>query len=66
MLAEIICTQFQPETLLKMTNMSLPTEAELQQQQMMAQQQALMAQAQQARMQQMQAPQPQPSQPGMM
>lgn len=66
MLAEIICTQFQPDTLLKMTNMQLPTEAEIQQQQMMAQQQALMQQAQQARMQQMQQPQQIPSQPGMM
>ena len=62
MLAEIICNQFQPDTLLKMTNMELPSEAELQQQALIAQQQQLMQQAQQARMQQMQ----QPSQPGMM
>jgi len=66
LMAQIICDNFQPETLLKMTNMSLPSEAELQQQALMQQQQALMQQAQQARMQQMQAPQPQPSQPGMM
>lgn len=44
MLAEIICEQFQPETLLKMTNMQLPTEAELMQQALLAQQQAIMAQ----------------------
>jgi len=66
MLAEIICEQFQPDTLMKMTNMALPSEAELQQQALMQQQQALMQQAQQAHMQQMQAPPQQPSQPGMM
>lgn len=57
LLAQIICSQFQPETLMKMTNITLPTEQELQQQQMMAQQQALIAQAQQQRQQ---LPQPQP------
>lgn len=60
--AEIIADKFQPETLLKMANMSLPTEAELQQQALLQQQQALMAQAQQA---QQQPPQGQPMQPGM-
>ena len=57
MVAQIICVQFQPETLLKMTNMTLPTEAELQQQMMMQQQQALMQQAQQRQISQQQPPQ---------
>jgi hypothetical protein len=51
MLAQIICDQFQPETLLKMTNMDLPTEQQVAA--MMAQQQLM---AQQAAMQQAQQP----------
>lgn len=47
MLAQIICDQFQPDTLLKMTNMQLPTDQEVA---TMQAQQALMAQ--QAQMQQ--------------
>ena len=35
MIAEIICTQFQPETLMAMANMPLVSDAEVQQQQMM-------------------------------
>lgn len=42
LVAEVICDKFQPETLLAMTNMKLPTDAQVQQQ-MMAQQ--LQAQA---------------------
>ena len=47
MLGEIICTTFEPATLLKMANMTIPTEQEL----MMAQQQQMLAmQAQQAQL----------------
>lgn len=64
MVGEIIASQFQPETLLKMTNMKLPTQQDVMQAQ---QQQALQyqQQVQQAQMQAQQQPmQPQdPSQP---
>lgn len=59
MVAQVVCDQFQPETLLKMTNMKLPTRAQVEQQMMMAQQQALMMQAAQAQQAQLQAPAPQ-------
>lgn len=64
MVAQIVCDQFQPETLLKMTNMKLPTQAEVDQQMMMQQQQMLMAQAQQAQQAQQQPPQGQLPPPG--
>ena len=55
---EIIAEQFQPETLMAMTNMKLPSDAELQQQALMAQIEAMKAQAaQQQAMAQQQAPQ---------
>ena len=57
MLAEIICTTFEPDTLLKMANMKLPTEQELF---MMRQQQMLAMQAQQAAQAQMLPPQGMP------
>jgi hypothetical protein len=58
--AEIIADKFQPETLLQMSNMKLPTQAFLDQQAMMAQQQALIAQQQQAPMAPPPGAQPQP------
>jgi hypothetical protein len=48
--AEIISDRFQPETLLMMSNMKLPTQADLDQQALEAQRQALMQQAQAAPM----------------
>lgn len=57
MLAEIICSTFEPDTLLKMANMKLPTEQELF---MMQQQQMLAMQAQQAAQAQMLPPQGMP------
>lgn len=58
MLAEIVCDLFQPETMLKMANMKMPTEAELQQQMLIAQQQAMMAQRMAAMQQAQQLPPP--------
>ncbi|MFA4974995.1 MAG: hypothetical protein WC683_20515, partial [bacterium] len=43
---EIIASHFQPDTLMAMTGIQLPTDAEVQQQRLAAQQQALIAQAQ--------------------
>lgn len=72
--AEIVSEQFQPETLMAMTNIKLPTQAELDQQALMAQIEAIKAQALQAQQQPMggmgehmppQMPQAMP-QPGMM
>jgi len=60
LVAEIISTQFQPETLLKMANMQLPTRAELAMQQL---QQQLAMQAQQQAAMQQQAMQPPPGPP---
>ena len=58
MLGEIICSTFEPDTLLKMANMKIPTEQEL----MIAQQQQMLAmQAQQAQM--MPPPQAMPQAP---
>jgi len=51
--AEIIAQQFSPETLMRMTNIKLPTQAEVEQQQLMAQIEA-QRQAQMQQMQQMQ------------
>lgn len=64
--ADIIATKFQPETLLEMSNLQLPSRAQLEAQQLEQQRQALM-QAQQQAMQAQQAPSPQqpPQQPQM-
>lgn len=45
LVGEVIASHFQPETLMKMANMPLPTRQELAQQQLMAQIQAMRAQA---------------------
>jgi hypothetical protein len=58
--AEIISERFMPETLMDMTNMKLPTQAELDQQAMQQQIAAMQAQAQQQAMQAQQAPPQQP------
>lgn len=62
MAGEVVSSQFQPETLMAMTGMQLPTQAQQQQLQMMVQQQAAQAQqqAQQAQMQAQQSGQPVP------
>ena len=60
MVGEIIAQQFQPETLLKMANMKLPTQQDV----MMAQQQQALQYQQAVQQARMQAPQ-QPMQPGM-
>ena len=57
MLAQIICEHFDPQTLVKMTNSDLPSEADLQAQALQQQQQALIAQQQ--------APQPQQMAPAL-
>lgn len=62
--AEIVSEQFQPETLMAMTNMKLPTQAELDQQALMAQVKAIKAKALQAQQAQQQ-PQPMGGQMGM-
>jgi hypothetical protein len=49
--AEIICEQFQPETLMDMTNMKLPTQADIEKQALQAAIQAKVAQAQMAQQQ---------------
>ncbi|MDN5006422.1 hypothetical protein ACFQZO_37045, partial [Bradyrhizobium sp. GCM10027634] len=54
--AEIISEQFQPQTLMEMTNIKLPTQAEIDQQVLQQQIAALRAQAQQQAMQQQPAP----------
>jgi hypothetical protein len=62
--AEIISEQFQPQTLMDMTNMKLPTQGELDQQALQQQIQAKVAEAQQQRaMMAQQAPQGQQGQP---
>ena len=56
--AEIICNHFQPDTIMAMANMPLPSEAEVLQQQQLAaleQQRQMALQAQQAQMQQPQS-----------
>lgn len=53
LVGEVLATHCAPETLMQMANMQLPTQAEIEAQQLEAQQQAIMAQAQAARMQQM-------------
>lgn len=57
MVGEVIATLFQPETIMAMANMPLPTDADIQQQQMMA---TLQAQAAQLQAQPMGHPQGQP------
>ncbi|OWV87356.1 hypothetical protein ATY75_03330 [Rhizobium sp. N122] len=59
---EIICDQFQPETLMLVSGIQLPTAAQKQQFQMQMQQQQMMAQQTAARAQQMGQPAP-PQQP---
>lgn len=56
--AEIISEQFQPQTLMDMTNIKLPTQAEIEQQQLMAAIQAKVAEAQQAAQMQQQPQMP--------
>ncbi|ANL52853.1 hypothetical protein [Rhizobium phaseoli] len=60
---EIICDQFQPETLMLVSGIQLPTEAQKQQVQMQMQQQQMMAQQAAARAQQMGQPAPPPQPP---
>ncbi|PDT23917.1 hypothetical protein [Rhizobium hidalgonense] len=60
---EIICDQFQPETLMLVSGIQLPTAAQKQQVQMQMQQQQMMAQQAAARAQQMGQPAPPPQPP---
>ncbi|OYD03718.1 hypothetical protein [Rhizobium sp. N4311] len=60
---EIICDQFQPETLMLVSGIQLPTAAQKQQFQMQLQQQQMMAQQTAARAQQMGQPAPPPQPP---
>lgn len=60
---EIICDQFQPETLMLVSGIQLPTAAQKQQVQMQMQQQQVMAQQAAARAQQMGQPAPPPQPP---
>ncbi|MBB2709657.1 hypothetical protein N2597_08080 [Rhizobium sophoriradicis] len=60
---EIICDQFQPETLMLVSGIQLPTAAQKQQVQMQMQQQQMMAQQAAARAQQMGQPAPPPQTP---
>ncbi|MGO4135137.1 hypothetical protein ACEQ6A_11315 [Rhizobium brockwellii] len=60
---EIICDQFQPETLMLVSGIQLPTAAQKQQVQMQMQQQQMMAQQTAARAQQMGQPAPPPQPP---
>jgi hypothetical protein len=66
LVAEVVCTQFQPETIMAMANMPLKTRAQVEMEQMQAQEQALMAaQQQQQAMMAQQPPQGQLPPPGM-
>ncbi|ANL34104.1 hypothetical protein [Rhizobium phaseoli] len=60
---EIICDQFQPETLMLVSGIQLPTAAQKQQVEMQMQQQQMMAQQAAARAQQMGQPAPPPQPP---
>lgn len=60
---EIICDQFQPETLMLVSGIQLPTAAQKQQVQMQMQQQQMMQQQAAQRAQQMGQPAPPPQQP---